>query len=59
MFICICNAIRDTELETLARNGVRTADEAYLALDVEVSCETCREYVQETLDEARASMRAA
>lgn len=59
MYVCLCNAIRETELEALARQGVRTAEKAYLALGVEVSCACCEEHVQAVLDEtAGASLPA-
>lgn len=50
MYICICNAIRDSELRDLARSGVRSADCAYEALGCEPHCATCIEYVQAVLD---------
>lgn len=59
MYICLCNAIREKELESLGRRGVRSADDAYAALDVEMSCSTCRDYVQEVLDRTLASADAA
>lgn len=59
MYVCLCNGIRDSELEDLASRGVRAAEEAYAALDVEMSCETCKDCVQEVLDRARDEGRAA
>lgn len=59
MYICVCNAIKSSEIEKLARNGVRSAAEVYTALDVETNCESCVEYVQEALDEFRDAAASA
>ena len=55
MYVCLCNGIKDSELTALAREGVRTASEAYRRLGVEVNCEDCIEYVQLFIDEERAA----
>jgi len=59
MYVCLCNAIKDTELEELARDGVRHAHDAYSALGVEVNCETCTDYVQAILDETSKTRQVA
>ena len=53
MYVCVCNAIKSSEIEALARTGVENAAQVYEALDVETNCESCVEYVQEALDEFR------
>lgn len=53
MYVCVCNAIKSSEIEALARDGVHRAEQVYTALDVETNCESCVEYVQEALDEFR------
>lgn len=58
MYVCVCNAIKSSEIEALARDGVRDAKQVYAALQVETNCESCVEYVQEALDEYRADARA-
>lgn len=58
MYICVCNAIKSSEIEDLARQGVRSAAEVYTALDVETNCESCVEFVQEALDECRDAAEA-
>ena len=59
MYVCLCNAIKDTELEALAREGIRQAEDAYVVLGVEISCSTCVDYVQAVLDEATGTQNAA
>lgn len=57
MYICVCNAIKSSEIEALARDGVHRAEQVYTALDVETNCESCVEHVQEALDEFRDAAR--
>jgi bacterioferritin-associated ferredoxin len=56
MYVCVCNAIKSSEIEALARTGVENAAQVYTALDVETNCESCVEYVQEALDEFRGKI---
>jgi bacterioferritin-associated ferredoxin len=53
MYVCVCNAIKSSEIEALARAGVEDAAQVYEALDVETNCASCVDYVQEALDEFR------
>jgi bacterioferritin-associated ferredoxin len=57
MYICLCNGIKDTELQELARKGIRTAEDAYRQLGVEMNCVDCSDYVQAFIDDS-AGMRA-
>jgi bacterioferritin-associated ferredoxin len=59
MYVCVCNAIRESEIEALARKGVRTAAELYGVLGVEVSCASCTEHIEEILESANAAQSAA
>jgi bacterioferritin-associated ferredoxin len=52
MYVCLCNGIKDSELRELARKGVRTAEEAYRHLGVEMTCVDCADYIQVVIDEA-------
>jgi bacterioferritin-associated ferredoxin len=54
MYVCLCNAIKESELRELAHSGVREAHAPYEALGVELNCETCLEHVQEVLDRTLA-----
>jgi bacterioferritin-associated ferredoxin len=59
MYVCVCNAIRDSEIEALARKGARSADDVYGLLGVEVSCASCTEHIEELLETATAAQSAA
>lgn len=59
MYVCVCNAIKDSELRDIARRGVRSADYAYEALGCEPHCATCIEYVQAVLDDENEGEPAA
>lgn len=41
MYVCLCNAITDKQLESLAAEGHRDAPTAYRALGGEVCCGRC------------------
>ena len=49
MYVCICNAIRETEIQSVIADGVRNVDDVYKALGVEPQCGTCRSYICELL----------
>lgn len=41
MYICICNAIRETDLRRVARHTAGDAEAAYAALGKRPNCGTC------------------
>lgn len=41
MYVCLCNAISDKELKSLAAEGHRDPETAYAALGAEVCCGRC------------------
>ena len=53
MYVCICNAVRETELRQTVRQGAETAEQAYLMLGLEVFCATCVEQAQAVIDDER------
>lgn len=59
MYVCICNAIRETEVRDLARAGVRTAGEAYERCGCAPVCTECTAHMQEVLDEEALQTAAA
>ena len=50
MFICICNAYRDSDITGLARSGVRCAHQAYSMLGSGPQCGQCLEQAQALID---------
>ena len=49
MYVCICNAVRESEFKSGIAKGVRDVDAVYEALDIEPQCGTCRSYISELL----------
>ncbi|MDX2221271.1 MAG: (2Fe-2S)-binding protein [Rhodospirillaceae bacterium] len=43
MYVCICNALRRSQIEAAARRGATTVEAAYAACDSQVQCGQCRE----------------
>ena len=54
MYVCVCNAIKTSEIQDRANRGVRRAADVYAALEVNRNCANCAEYVQEALDDCRS-----
>lgn len=55
MYVCICNAIRESELREAARATMGDADAVYSALGCEPDCRQCIEEANEILAEERRS----
>ena len=53
MFICVCNAIRDTELRAAARRCSGDADAVYACLGKTPQCGQCLDEAAEILIEER------
>ena len=51
MFVCLCNAISDTDLRQAARNGAKDVDSAYRCFGAEIKCGRCRETADQILSE--------
>lgn len=49
MYVCICNAVRESEIKSVIAKGVDDVDAVYEALDIEPQCGTCRSYISELL----------
>lgn len=50
MYVCNCNGYRDSEIESCARRGVRSVDEAYASLGGPPCCGRCIPMAQEMID---------
>ena len=53
MYVCICNAIKESELRCAARNVSGDAEEVYAALGREVNCGQCLMDAESLLFEER------
>lgn len=51
MYVCICNALRESEIREAARRGVTTADDAYQSYGCSPVCADCPVHLQRILDE--------
>lgn len=52
MYLCICNALKESQIDALRREGVRCEKEAYQRLGCRPQCGTC-------VPVARALLRGA
>lgn len=57
MYICICNAIRETDLRNAATRCEGDAEATYAALGKRPNCGHCLEDAQEIIEEQRAAAR--
>jgi bacterioferritin-associated ferredoxin len=54
MIVCVCNAIREDEVRSAARDGATNPRAAYRALGCQPQCGCCLDYAQEVIDDERA-----
>ncbi|MCC6826618.1 MAG: (2Fe-2S)-binding protein [Novosphingobium sp.] len=59
MYVCICNAIRETDLRSAARNCSGDADAVYEALGHRPQCGQCLDDAAELLIEERCARQLA
>ena len=50
MYVCVCNAYRDTEIRAVAQAGVRCARKAYQQLGNGPQCGRCLSFAQGLID---------
>ena len=50
MYVCVCNAYRDTEIRAVAQAGVRCARKAYQELGNGPRCGRCLSFAQSLID---------
>ena len=50
MYVCVCNAYRDTEIRAVAQAGVRCARKAYQELGNGPRCGRCLSFAQGLID---------
>ncbi len=59
MYVCICNALTDTEIAEASRLGARNVKEAYAALGVEINCGQCRCLAEDIIKQNESCMMQA
>ncbi len=58
MIVCCCNALRESQLRAVARDGVRCPREAYQRLGCRLQCGQCLSYARALVREEQASVAA-
>ncbi|GGC34654.1 bacterioferritin-associated ferredoxin [Novosphingobium marinum] len=53
MYVCICNAITESELRSAARQHIGDAESLYTSLGRPPQCRQCLEEAEDILEEAR------
>lgn len=56
MYICICNAIRESDLRSAARCGAGSAEALYRAMGKEPQCRQCLDEAEDIVSEERAAL---
>jgi bacterioferritin-associated ferredoxin len=59
MYVCICNALTDTEIAEATRRGARTVKDAYAALGVEMNCGQCSCMAEDIIKQNEVCMMQA
>ena len=57
MYVCVCNAIRDSELRHAARNEQGDVEAVYATLGCEVQCGMCLDEAAEMIVDERLADR--
>jgi bacterioferritin-associated ferredoxin len=55
MVVCVCNAIRESEVRAAARDGAVSACQAYRALGLQPKCGQCVPFAREIIAQERAA----
>lgn len=50
VYICLCNAVKQSQIENAIANGVITLEDLQDTLDVATNCGACQHEVQDILD---------
>jgi bacterioferritin-associated ferredoxin len=50
MIVCICNAIRETEIRQCARAGLCDVDQIYQTLGCQTKCRQCVPFAREIVE---------
>ena len=55
MVVCVCNAIRETDVRAAARQGANTPCAAYASLDRRPRCGQCVSFAREIIESERSA----
>ena len=59
MYVCICNAITDTQIREAAESGVSDLWQLQAELGVATQCGSCREQASAIIRDARLALKPA
>ena len=54
MLVCICNALKDSQVREAARGGARSPKSAYRRLGCAFRCGQCAPFAKEVIERERA-----
>lgn len=57
MYVCICNAVTDTDIKNAVDNGVRNMKQLSRLTGCAVTCGSCKEMAVEVMQNAQAENR--
>ena len=52
MYVCLCQAVKDSEVRQAVASGVEDVDQLAEALGVGTGCGSCRDFAQTLIDQA-------
>lgn len=58
MIVCICNRLRDSEVQGAIAKGARCAEDVHARCGVDVNCGCCLDMIDDMLEAARGCGRA-
>ena len=59
MYVCMCQAVRDSEIRNAVQAGARDLDDVAESLGVGTGCGCCRDYAEQLIQESRSSIEPA
>ncbi len=58
MYVCICNAVTESQIVEAVKTGARTLEDLRQELGVSAQCGACADFARETLAHAKKALRA-
>lgn len=59
MFICLCNALKDSEMCGVIASGANCVSDVYKSLGCQPQCGQCVPYVREQLSQQKTALQGA
>ncbi|MEN3749221.1 (2Fe-2S)-binding protein [Sphingomonas sp. HF-S3] len=55
MVVCVCNAVRERDVRAAARDGAKSACQAYRSMGLQPKCGQCVPFARAIIDAERAA----